>query len=194
MNIKQIIFFPIFFCFFSMSIAQTAQLEGTISNPIGSPMANVMVELVTPGESNQTTTTDDAGKYTFTATTGKTYTINCFFEGANPLNGVSTFDLVLGLQDIIHVRAITDPLFRVAADVNSSGSVSVADMWKMRQMILGVDTSWDRPDWVFVATSTNDISGIEDPISAFQIELVDNQTGIDFTGIKTGDLNGNSYE
>ena len=164
--------------------AQTAQITGVITNPFGDPVTDVLVNLIAADNSQQTITTDETGNYTFMANVGETYTIACSREDA-PLNGVSTFDLVLGLQHILHTQSITNPYLRIAADVNNSGTISVADLWKMRQLILGMDTTWDIPTWQFVSEQLEDTAPI-------QIELRENQI-IDFVGVKTGDLNGNSY-
>ena len=182
------------FLFVAFSInAQTAQITGKVDNPLGGAMANVTIELIASDGTKQSTSTNDAGIYTFSAPIGDTYSLQ-FIGEEEPLEGVSTLDLVFGLQHIIHVREFTFPHEYLSADVNGSGTVSVADMWQMRQMILGMQTSWTKPSWVFIPKGFELEIGDEIPASIpYQIELLADETEVNFTGVKTGDISGNAY-
>lgn len=52
------------------------------------------------------------------------------------LNGVTTFDLLLIQRHILYSSPFTSPFQCIAADVNSSGSVNVADMLIIKRILL----------------------------------------------------------
>ena len=56
----------------------------------------------------------------------------------NPLNGVSTFDLVLMSKHILGAQLLDSPYKMIAADVNRSGTITAFDMVQLRQLILNV--------------------------------------------------------
>lgn len=55
----------------------------------------------------------------------------------NPLNGVSTFDLLLISKHILSIQPLNAPWKVIAADANSSGSVTTGDVVVLRRLILG---------------------------------------------------------
>ena len=60
----------------------------------------------------------------------------------NPLNGITTFDLVLVHRHILGIDLLDSPLKIIAADVNNSNSISTFDMVLIRRLILNIDTEW----------------------------------------------------
>jgi len=193
MNIKNIIILPLLVVAFS-AIAQSAQIAGKVLNPLGDAISEVTVELVASDGSIQSTTlTESTGTYRFDAPTGQTYSVR-MSRPDDPLNGVSTFDLVMGMQHILRVRSIDSPYNFMAGDVNHSGSVSVRDLWEMRQMILGLQTNWERSDWIFIPADFDVGTSIEvqAPTNLQQFELSGDQLDLDFIGIKRGDISGNA--
>lgn len=66
----------------------------------------------------------------------------------NPLNGVSTFDLVLITKHILNLEPLNAPWKILAADANRSNSVTTFDVVELRKLILGIynqlpnNTSW----------------------------------------------------
>lgn len=111
----------------------------------------------------------------------------------DPLNGVSTFDLILINKHILGLEPLTNPYKLLAADANNSRSVTTFDIIELRKLILGVyqdfpnNTSWRfvPKDYVF-----------PNPANPF-IEVVPGSAGftgvpLDFLGIKVGDINCNS--
>ncbi|MBL7774438.1 MAG: hypothetical protein JNK89_00460, partial [Saprospiraceae bacterium] len=69
----------------------------------------------------------------------------------NPLNGVTTYDAVLMLLDILQVQALGNPYKYLAADVNRDRRVNVADVVDLRKLVLGIYTELpDSPSWRFV--------------------------------------------
>ena len=54
-------------------------------------------------------------------------------KDADPLNGVTTYDLVLISKHILGIEALPSPYKMIAADINNSGSISTIDMVELRK-------------------------------------------------------------
>lgn len=125
---------------------------------------------------------------------GKDATFIVPYKNDNPLNGVSTFDLVLISKHILGLETFGSPYQIIAADVNKSGSVTTFDIVEIRKLILGIyqnfpnNTSWRfvREDHVF-----------PNPANPFSPPFPEKDTtfGFDpparlaYRAIKTGDVN-----
>jgi hypothetical protein len=113
----------------------------------------------------------------------------------NPLNGVTTYDLVLISKHILALEPLNDPNKIIAADVNKSGSVTTFDIVETRKLILGIyDTFPNNMSWRFVDKAFS----FPNPINPFQTTFPENivqqdwngnQNEFDFVGIKIGDVN-----
>ncbi|MEZ4941960.1 MAG: hypothetical protein R3D58_13865 [Saprospiraceae bacterium] len=116
----------------------------------------------------------------------------------DPLNGVSTFDLVLINKHILGQQPFDQPYQFIAADANNSRTVSTFDIVELRKLILGYytalpgNTSWRflPKDYVF----PNPANPLTDPFpdSVTIPDLYQWNMQVDFTGIKIGDINGNA--
>ncbi|HMQ05829.1 MAG TPA: HYR domain-containing protein [Saprospiraceae bacterium] len=112
------------------------------------------------------------------------------------LNGVSTLDLVMIQRHILGVQPIRSPYKQIAADINSDGRISVADIMELRRVILGHrdyfsnSQSWKFADASFDVTDPN--IWIEDIPLEYNIDLLDRDMEVDFIGIKVGDINGDA--
>ncbi len=68
--------------------------------------------------------------------------------GNDPLNGVSTFDLVRINKHILGVELFENPFQYIAADVNNSATITTLDIIEIKKLILGItaelpgDISW----------------------------------------------------
>ncbi len=126
----------------------------------------------------------------------------------NPLNGVTTYDLVLMSKHILGVETFDSPYKFIAADINKSGSITSFDIVETRKLILGIDTvfsnnnSWRfvpkdlvfadtlnpfQKDFDLAITAEVDGSGIE--YSFIYNGNTVNPSAADFVGIKVGDVN-----
>jgi len=91
----------------------------------------------------------------------------------NPLNGVSTFDLVKISQHILDVETLATPYKIIAADVNNSGNVSTS--WRFVDAGFAFPNPLDPFETSFPEVYTiNDLS--EDMLA-------------NFVGVKVGDVN-----
>ena len=116
-----------------------------------------------------------------------------------PLNGVSTFDLVLISKHILGITPFDSPYKYIAADVNKSGTVTAFDMVQVRQLILNIKTEFSQNDsWRFVDASHDFAASTTNPAAQNFAEFLDinqlsqDMTDVDFIGVKIGDINGNA--
>ncbi|MEO5583665.1 MAG: hypothetical protein ABIR66_13325, partial [Saprospiraceae bacterium] len=111
----------------------------------------------------------------------------------DPVNGLSTIDLLLIEKHIKGQTIITDPYLLIAADVNRSNSVSVADLVELRKLILGTTSIFSNAkSWMFVPKSFVFTDPSNPWIFPENIEfnpLNSTITDADFVGIKMGDIN-----
>ncbi|MEM1321405.1 MAG: T9SS type A sorting domain-containing protein [Bacteroidota bacterium] len=114
----------------------------------------------------------------------------------NPVNGVSTFDLVLLARHILGIEPLNSPYRMIAADVNRSSTITVFDLVQLRQLILFQITDFTNNDsWRFIpeeydfnGNPTNPFAGpIPDSYTIDSFSLAEN---LCFIGVKVGDLNG----
>ncbi len=142
--------------------------------------------------------TDEEGRFSFNAIpTGADYRI-LPSKNDDPLNGVSTYDLMLLNQHIIGHKPLDHPYKIIAADANNSRSVTTADIVELRKLILGLYTQLPAaPSWRFVAADyvfPNPNNPFQEifPEQRFLKDLSADALSEHFVAIKVGDLNGNA--
>ncbi|MCB0531951.1 MAG: proprotein convertase P-domain-containing protein [Lewinellaceae bacterium] len=116
----------------------------------------------------------------------------------DPLNGVSTFDLVLINKHILGLEPLSSPYRMIAADANNSRSLTTFDVVELRKLILGIYTNLPaNSSWRFIDKTYN----FPDPLNPFQTvfpeitqtpDLLGNLPNQDFISVKVGDVNGNA--
>lgn len=137
-------------------------------------------------------TTDMNGNYTATlpVPSSPDYKLEAG-KDINPLNGVTTYDLVLISKHILGIEPLNSPYKIISADVNKSGSVTSFDIVETRKLILGINatfnsnTSWRFVDSAFVFPNPQNPfqTGIPDTILLSQLPPYN------FIGMKVGDVN-----
>ena len=114
-----------------------------------------------------------------------------------PLNGVSTLDLVLMSKHILATQPFTTPYQMIAADVNKNGAVTTADLVELRKMILGIQTDFTKnTSWRFIDKAFS-FDANQNPLQqAFpETKTFTGVNGTDeanFIAVKIGDVNGNA--
>jgi hypothetical protein len=116
----------------------------------------------------------------------------------NPLNGVSTFDLLLISRHILGVQALDAPWKWIAADANKNGSITTFDLVEFRKLILGIytklpaNTSWRffpadcvLPPNPFSTFCPPEYSFVTSPLWQLPAEVT-------FNAVKIGDVNGSA--
>jgi hypothetical protein len=113
----------------------------------------------------------------------------------NPLNGVTTYDLVLISKHILGITPFDSPYKMINADANKSGSVTTFDMVELRKLILGIytelpnNTSWRFVDSSFVFPNPQNPFQTTFPEVISIQNILNNMNGLDFIGMKVGDVN-----
>jgi hypothetical protein len=176
----------------------TADVSGKVADESGSGMGGAVVTVGGNGPLTAPVTTDANGHFQFfDLNSGYDYT---FTPGnnANPLNGVTTYDLVLITRHILNVQALGSPYRIIAADVNKSGSVTTSDVVELRKLILQIIPAFsNNTSWRFVKKNyvfPNATNPFQPPFPEFYNinNLTANQAGVDFVAVKTGDVNGSA--
>lgn len=182
----------------SLSNGETSEsVFGYVKTEAGQSLAGISVKaLDANGQDVQVVTTDADGRYEFFGlAVGVTYTIQPE-KNTSPINGVTTFDVVLGRRHILGIDLLNSPYRLYAADVNNSNSLTTFDLVVMRKLILGYDAEFaDNLSWKFVrSTAVFSTPGQVEhgPITgnSFEISVGESNASFDFIGMKTGDLNG----
>jgi hypothetical protein len=157
----------------------------------------VNININSPSGFTANVTTDASGNYTVNngLVAGNDYTITPVLD-VEPLNGVSTFDLVLISKHILGVQPLDSPYKIIAADANRSNSLTTFDMVQIRKLILFIDTEFaNNTSWRFFdanCTFSNPTEPFSDMCSeVFSInDIPAGMTMSDFVAVKVGDVNG----
>lgn len=143
---------------------------------------------------------DQSGAYEFykSVPVSASYTITPSKDD-NPLNGLTTYDLLLMSKHILGLEPLGSPYKMIAADANLSNSVTTFDIVEFRKLILGIYTELPvNSSWRFVEKAfdfTNPGNPFITPFPEFKsVASVQNDAlNNNFVAIKVGDVN-NSAE
>ena len=144
--------------------------------------------------------TDVAGLYEFTNAIpfAGNYTLLPSPGNKAPLNGVTTYDLVLISKHILGWEPLNSPYKMIAADANKSGSITSFDIVELRKLILGIydelpeNTSWRFVDAKYQFPVLNNPFTTTFPESISVENLQGNHMAEDFISVKIGDVNGSA--
>ena len=178
--------------------APQAMIYGGIENEEAQSVSDVEVRLT--GNSMGTSMTEitaTEGEFEFpNLTMDQNYEVRPTLN-ADPLNGISTFDLVVISKHILNIEQLDSPYKMIAADINNSGSITTLDMVALRKLILYMDTdfqnntSWRFVDAGFVFPDVTNPFATAFP-EVMSINGLDSDTQADFVAIKIGDVNGDA--
>jgi len=172
----------------------TVNISGNIRTEIGTPIDNVDLELVSVAEINSTSS-DLSGNYDFSTMPFCDLEELIPYHNDNPLEGVTTFDIILIQKHILGIESLDSPFKMIAADVNKSGTISTIDIIRIRKLILGIETEFsDNTSWRFVwaGYSFEDVANplLEDFAESVDFESTNLALLNDgFIAVKTGDVN-----
>ncbi|MBL0235051.1 MAG: T9SS type A sorting domain-containing protein [Saprospiraceae bacterium] len=172
-------------------------IAGLIITETTTAMLPSRVNLATANNSNyKTEWSHYSGNYAFSdLTAGQDYRISVE-NNESPLQGVSTRDIVLIQKHILGIKYLDSPYKIIAADVNSSQSITASDLAEIRKLILGViETFPKNKSWRFVPMNYV----FKNPAYPFPFEenilhskIENNKMNTDFYAIKIGDVSGNA--
>ncbi len=126
---------------------------------------------------------------------GKDYTV-VPERNDNPLNGVSTMDIILISKHILGLDPLPTPYQQIAADIDRSGSISTLDLVRMRKLILGIDKTLpnNNTSWRFVSADY-EFQNEKAPLRASfpEVRNINNfnkdEMNANFVAVKVGDVN-----
>jgi len=176
-------------------------LAGVLKTEAGAGLEEAQVEVTgtspTTSQFDFSTLTDAAGMFDFAQKIPPaTYLTLTPTKDNDPLNGVSTYDLVLISKHILGLEPLESPYRMIAADANRSGSITTFDIVELRKLILGIytelpnNTAWRFVDHAF--TFSDSLNPFKTAFPEF-ISLADVQQDAlqqDFVAVKIGDVNG----
>ncbi|MBK8554251.1 MAG: T9SS type A sorting domain-containing protein [Lewinellaceae bacterium] len=128
---------------------------------------------------------------------GSDYTVTPLKDD-NPLNGVTTYDLVLISKHILGLEPLNTPYKMIAADANKSNSITTFDIVELRKLILGIypelpnNTSWRFVDKGFAFGDPTNPFASQFPEFLTVAAVQANQFTEDFVSVKIGDVNGSA--
>ncbi len=171
---------------FVQQAAPLISLSGLVNTETSEGVGNTFVNQIITNNNGNYTINNLLGCETYTLTPQR----NDF-----PLNGVTTFDLVLMSKHILGIDTLDSPYKMIAADANKSGSITTFDIVQLRKLILGIqDTIPGNKSWRFVPSDF----AFPNPNEPFQQIFPESSivpamdlpiTNLDFIGIKIGDVN-----
>ena len=170
--------------------------SGNMTTPDGKVMPKGKLTAINSNTgSSQESEVQANGNYSFNdLTKGGSYRIKSTYN-EDPLNGVSTQDIVLIQKHILGQQILDSPYKYIAADANNSGSISAADISEIRKLILGIipkfnqNESWRFIPKGYVFQNKNKPFPFEEEIQHQNITT--NCLNDDFYAVKIGDINGN---
>ncbi len=173
-----------------------ASLGGAVANEDNSPVEDVTMNL--SGQSAGVVQTDVNGMYNFAnIPIGNDVTVTPEKDN-DPLNGVTTYDLVLISKHILGTQALGSPYKLIAADANKTKSVTTADLVELRKLILQIipnlsnNTSWRFVDKGYVFPDPSNPWSEEFPEVININNIPTSVLDADFVAVKVGDVNGNA--
>lgn len=161
------------------------------SDNLNSPVPNTEVNLSNGVSQNS----DLNGAYSFAVLADSNYVITPY-RNDELLNGVTTLDLVTIQSWILGLSNFDSPYQMIAADANNSESITTLDIVVIQKAILGLETEFlNNTSWRFVDAAYN-FPDPNDPWAnggfpeTIALNAVASDTlGLDFVGIKIGDMN-----
>ncbi|MBK8735542.1 MAG: hypothetical protein IPL98_06425 [Saprospiraceae bacterium] len=168
------------------------KITGEIKTETGKATTSVDVDLMNNGQLKTEMSTVNDGKYAFySLDLGLNYEIKPS-RNDDPLNGVTTADIVKMQKHILGQEELNSPYKLIAADVNRSQSITAADISEIRKLILGTTERFKSvPSWVFVPTEhvfADRTQPWNYPVSSGML-MNKKENQVDFISIKMGDVN-----
>lgn len=115
----------------------------------------------------------------------------------NPLNGVTTYDLVLIGKHIEGTEPLNSPYKMIAADADRNGVIDMADIEEFHKLIVGTYTELpNNTSWRFVPKGYI-FPDLQNPFATLfpesvSIQNIQSPVSVDFVAIKVGDVNGSA--
>lgn len=172
---------------------QMVAVGGKILTTTGETLNNVEVQISHPDKGVYMTKEDGTFHFDDIPVT-EGYTVSPY-KNDQPLNGVTTFDILVIRKHILKIELMNSPYQMLAADINKSGGVTTFDLVELQKLILGIYDSFpSNTSWRFVVgdyefESAQGAPSENFPESYLLQDLVEDMMGLNFVAIKIGDVN-----
>ncbi len=175
---------------------KTGNVSGLISINNNDPLSNT--EVVLEGSNPVLSQVSKAnGAYAFIdmSLNGNSYDVKAS-RTTDPLEGVTTADIVKIQKHILGKDVINDPYRIIAMDVNNSKTITSADIAILRKLILGTITELpENRNWLFVNKAYKFIDNDDEILkeaypTSIKIASFNQSIVGDLQAIKLGDING----
>ncbi|MDA8693183.1 T9SS type A sorting domain-containing protein [Saprospiraceae bacterium] len=165
---------------------ESNRVTGNVMTTHIEPLSQVEIA-VSDGDIRDTYLSDANGEFAFETAYVNTSVIVELHKNDDPLNGVSTLDLILIQRHIMGVNRFDEFTDYVAADINKDNIITAIDLFELRKLILGVyDDIPQNTSWRFLDAVKNytELSDLEDHMIVTNFD-----EEINAEGIKVGDVN-----
>ena len=169
------------------------EISGSVYTENNQMLEEAMVDISRTNGSFDQMMTQGNGSYSFMAPVNHDYNITTEKED-DPLNGVSTLDILLIQKHILNSQLLDSPYKVIAADANNNGSVSAVDLITIRKVILGLNEGFpnDEMPWRFVDAGQTWADDMRPFPYSENISINDHSTTMknnNFVAVKIGDVN-----
>lgn len=172
-------------------------VSGATRTFTGDEVDDTKVMLDMPQSSMENYTTGDGTYMFYDVPVGESFTLTPQ-KNINPMNGVSTLDMILITKHILAIERLDSPYKMIAADVNNSGSISTSDIIAIRKLVLQLredfpnNNSWRFIDATYEFENPENPFGEAFPETIFMENPAGNAWTADFVAVKIGDVNGSA--
>lgn len=138
-------------------------LTGKIMLPDSSGVSGIKVQI--KNVEHDSAATDSTGQFNFTASlVARNNAFFRFEDNTDYTRGISTYDVVKIQRHVLGIETFTSPYELLAADVDRSGAITIADIIQLRRIILHVDVKFPKNNsWLFLNSNYT----FSDPESPF---------------------------
>jgi len=178
------------------NVQSPAGISGILQTNFGSTIEGAELRLSGPSQAIQRISSAQ-GQFSFSGIRPRyDYSLTPQLD-KDPVNGVTTRDMIALQQHLIGKKPLLDPYQLIAADINNSRSVTVADAIALRKIILGVESGFpSNRSWRFVDKDYAFPSPLLPWTPPFPElknynDIDGEQTG-NFIGVKIGDITGDA--
>jgi hypothetical protein len=165
--------------------------EGIIKDINEQPMQGVNIEILYTGIQDAVLTkTNATGSYFLDCGYSRDYFIAKPILNSNPLDGVSSADLVAIRKHLSGAKPFDHPFQYIAADTNQDKLIDDNDIKEIQNLILGKTVNFPNSNsWRFTSVATDLESDKFNLIESVKVDACDSLLTADFYAIKIGDVN-----
>lgn len=126
------------------------KVEGSLKTESGDETELADVELMVSSKMMKNMITSNTGDYLFGDLRANNYEVKPY-RNDNPVNGVTTKDIVKIQRHILGIETLDSYYKWIAADVNTTKTITAADVSEIRKLILGVNSQFNKvQSWTFI--------------------------------------------